>query len=379
MQQLIKRLELIKSCILLGDDELIPSQLAKIPLSDDQRINEIIIALNQAQFSHAIALIEAFISRVSGLIVYEDPLVAGLRLELKSLEQRLIILTEEKQVTIHQIAEFRMQYHLALGELLQTILDLNYRIAYQKMLNKRREEALIQEDIRNAEANINALKERIKKLNNSDLNNDQIEELTKAISELKAEQTKLQEAKVKSDTFEKDLIEDNDYQEYQQAKADKEKFEEELEEINEQHSHELPEDEKKQLKKAYRKAAKLCHPDTVADEFKEQAHELMTALNVAYLQQDLKEILRILYLLETGGGFITSSDKINNSEALKVKITEISAKVTNISTELERLKQDDVYQRIELIDDWQVYFDQIKNQLLENIGQLEVVYQELIK
>ena len=45
MQTLIKRLELIKSCILLGDEELIPNQLAKLPASDDARVLAIVAAL----------------------------------------------------------------------------------------------------------------------------------------------------------------------------------------------------------------------------------------------------------------------------------------------------------------------------------------------
>ncbi len=379
MQYLIKRLEVIKNCIVLGDDELIPNQIAKLPATDDMRVLAIITALQEEQFSHAVRLIEDFINRNMGLMVYEDPQVAGLRLELKTLEQKILSISEEKQSIQQRMSEFRTQYHLVLGELLQTVLDFNYRISYQKTLNKLKEQELIKKAIALAESKIEDLKEKIKALKSGDLNDEQIDELSEALAELKAEQAELNDIKAQQEYFEESLEEDNDYQEYQQAKEDKETFEEELEEVIEQHQHELPEEEKNRLKKAYRKAAKRCHPDTVADAFKEQAHELMTALNVAYERQNLAEVERILALLESGAGFVASSDQIDNSEALKTKIAELTAKLTTLSREIERLKQDDTYQRLENLDDWDAYFDRIKADLVEQVSQLEAEYQQILE
>jgi hypothetical protein len=59
MQQLIKRLEVIKNCIVLGDNELITAQLAKLPDTEDERVIAIISALQAEQFSLAVKLIEA--------------------------------------------------------------------------------------------------------------------------------------------------------------------------------------------------------------------------------------------------------------------------------------------------------------------------------
>lgn len=44
----------------------------------------------------------------------------------------------------------------------------------------------------------------------------------------------------------------------------------------------LNDDEKIEIKKLYKKAARLCHPDIVPIELKEKAHELMQLLNEAY-------------------------------------------------------------------------------------------------
>lgn len=378
MQQLIKRLEVIKNCIVLGDDELIPAQLAKLPETTDERIRAIINALQAEQFSLAVQLIEEFIQRVSSLVVYEDAQVAGLRLELKALEQRILALTEEKQATQQQINDFRTQYHLVLGEWIQAVLDFNYRIAYQKTLNKLKEQALVKEAITIAESKIEELKEKIKTLQNSDLNEEQIEALTDALSELKNAQAEKVEAQESLDDFEQALEEDEDYQEYQQAKDDKQSFDEEFEEVVEQHKHDLPEDQKKHLKKAYLKAAKLCHPDTVADEFKEQAHEIMTALNIANDKQDLAEVERILALLQSGAGFVTSSDKIDNSQAMRAKIAELTTKLAALTQEITQIKQDETYQRLQGLDNWEVYFEEIKKQLMNQIECLEKQYELML-
>jgi hypothetical protein len=379
MQQLIKRLEVIKNCIVLGDNELITAQLAKLPDTEDERVIAIISALQAEQFSLAVQLIEQFVQRVSSLVVYEDTQIAGLRLELKALEQRLLALTEEKQAIQQVLNEFRTQYHLALGEWIQSVLDFKYRIAYQKTLNKLKQQASLKEAVAIAKSKIEDLKEQIKELQNSELNQEQIEALTKALCDLKKAQTQAEEAQETLDSFEKALADDEDYQEYQQAKDDKESFDEDLEEVIDQHQHELPEDQKNRLKKAYRKAAKLCHPDTVADKFKEQAHEIMTSLNLAYGKQNLTEVERILTLLESGAGFVTSSDKIDNSEAMRAKIAELTAKLNLLNQDVMRIKNDDTYQRLQGVDSWEDYFEQIKAQLMEQVAGLEAEYQKLVE
>jgi len=42
-----------------------------------------------------------------------------------------------------------------------------------------------------------------------------------------------------------------------------------------------------------KKSAKLCHPDIVANKFKEKAHKIMQKPNEAYGKQDLFEVKRI--------------------------------------------------------------------------------------
>lgn len=380
MQALIRRLEVIKNAIALGDEDLIPLQLAKLPASDDARVQAIVEALQTEHYSHAVQLIEEFIQSSSGLVVYEDVAVAGLRLELKRLEEKILELNEDKLITQQKIAEFRSQYHLALGEWIQAVLDYNYKIHYQKNVNKLKQQAVIKAAIAEKEAIVEQIKAKAKTLQAKAFNDDfYFEEMQEAFEELKAEKEVLKAYKEQLSDFEKKLAEDDSYQEYEQAKEDKSQFDEEIEEIIEQHQHELPEAESKRLKRAFRKASKLCHPDTVAEEFKNQAHEYMVALNIAYEKQDVNEVERILSLLESGAGFVAVSDSIVNAEKLKIKITELQKIVAELQLEINELHNDETYVQITALDSWQDYFDSIKSQLKLQVDTLAQQYQTLLQ
>lgn len=378
MQTLIKRLEVIKNAIALGDDELIPMQLAKLPASEDSRVVAIVQALQQERYSEAVILIEDLVMRSHGLVVYEDVAVAGLKLELKSLEAKLLQLNEQKITTQQVLGEFRSQYHLVVGSAIQAVLDWRYKISYQQTLIQRKAHEQLRAAKAVVEEKIETLKAKVKELQQSALDDEQLDTLRETLDALAEEKQQFQQAQEALDKFEADLATDTAYQDYQEAKEDKETFEEEIEEIIEQHEHELPEEQKKRLKTAYRKAAKLCHPDTVADDLKEQAHQIMTELNIAYDKQNLTEVERILALLESGAGFVTGSDSIQDSEQLKGKIADLRHSIAKLEAEIEKLMQDDTYQTIEQLDDWQAYFESIKTQLQTQAQSLEQAYQALL-
>lgn len=378
MQPLLKRLEIIKHSIVLGDEDLIPTQLLKLPPTDDPRVLTIIRFLQEGEFARAVTLIEDFLSRQAGLVVYEDTEMAGLRLELKSLEGRLLLLEEEKQNAQQLLNEFHVQHSLALGDVMQGILDFNYRIHYQKVLNKLKLRERLQQAKARSEERIAALKEKIKDLQAEDLDLFQLGDLSDLVNELSGEMSELESVQDEIDAFDSEMDEDEEYQAYQEAKEEKTEFEEEIEEVREQLEHELPEEDKARLKKAYRKASRLCHPDMVADEFKERAHEIMTALNVARDKQDLAEVERILVLLESGAGFVASSDRIDNSVQLKGKIEQLRHHIRKVQAEIEAITEDEDYQKIAALDDWPEYFASIKVGLDAHLAQLEQQYEQLL-
>ena len=62
---------------------------------------------------------------------------------------------------------------------------------------------------------------------------------------------------------------------------------------------------------------------------------------------------------------ILSSDKLENAEKLKHKIAELREKVALITQELEAIKEDETFCIIKEIDDWDTYFNEVRENLEE--------------
>ncbi|MDQ7047261.1 MAG: hypothetical protein Q9M39_06455 [Sulfurovum sp.] len=68
-------------------------------------------------------------------------------------------------------------------------------------------------------------------------------------------------------------------------------------------------------------------------------------------------------MLETGVYFDAESDTLKDTEKLKHKIVHLTELLTEISQELEAIKDDETYQTIEEIEDWDVYFSEVREAL----------------
>jgi chromosome segregation ATPase len=386
MEQILKRLELIKTGIAIEDEEIIEMQTLKIAsLNADDDVEEILRQLEDSNFAGALAGIEEYLTRYSGVVLYLDQELGGLKMELKALESELQLLSEEKNDYLNEINEFNIQYNLHLGGVIRKILELKNEILYHKTILKRRvlDEAKAMSDALREE--IDALKKRLKQmkseLDGMDALDDEYDELLEEFKSLKEEYRRkteefddLQEA---LGELEEEYENDPDVEEYEEAKQDYEEFNQEYEEIIQEERFDLSDEERKELKKAYRKACKLCHPDIVPDDLQEQALRLMQQLNDAYGTGNLTEVLKILKMLESGGGFEVASDQINDKEVLRAKISEIRSKIVEINEELDAIRDDDTYQTVQELDDWEEYFADLKDRLSEEQEALERQVQAL--
>ena len=115
--------------------------------------------------------------------------------------------------------------------------------------------------------------------------------------------------------------------EFEEANSDYEKFNEQYEVSKKEKINFLDEKQKKELKKNYRKASKLCHPDIVNDNLKFQAQEIFRELRIAYEQNDLERVNEILDSLKNGNLFIKKSDSITKKSILKVEIINLRKKI----------------------------------------------------
>jgi DNA repair exonuclease SbcCD ATPase subunit len=360
MQQILKRLELIKTSITIEDEDIIDIQIKKLKsLKADNNLKNILLLLEKSDYSNALLKIEKYISKFSGLVVYEDKELNSLRLELKVLEKKLTELNEEKNELSNQINDFNTKYNLVLGELIKDILQLRKDILYKKTIKSSEALKNKKTQLSNCREKLDELAEKLKEYDPFD---EDYDKLYQEFKEAKNEYDKLNQD---VDQEEEELENDENFKEYRAAEEEFEKFYSEYETIIDKNINELSEQELIELKKIYKKAAKLCHPDIVADELKEQALKIIQELNAAYEEKDLQKIKEIFVSLESGNSFETASDSINDKEKLKEKIAQARAKTEEILSEIDDIKNDEIYQQIQSIEDMDEYLENIEKKLFK--------------
>ena len=306
MNEILKRLEIIKAAISIEEEEIIDLQVMKLnKLECQDEVLNILTIINKKNYAKVIIEIESYLKNFSGVMVYEDLEFQALLLELKELEITLEDISNEKDEYLDSIREFNIEYYLHLGSILNEILKL--------------EEMLI-------------------KIN-------------------------LDKMKAANQTFEEWYKELNE--EYEELKQDHKDFSAEYEEIKSEERVELDVEEKEDLKKLFRKASKLCHPDIVSDEHKEKATEIMKELNNAYSSRDIEKIKDILYSLENSSDFRVFSDTVEDKDLLKSKIQNIRSRIEQLDQEVQELKKEEAVQIMSEYKDLKIYFSKLKKQFEE--------------
>ena len=92
-----------------------------------------------------------------------------------------------------------------------------------------------------------------------------------------------------------------------------------------------------ELKKAYRKASQICHPDRVSEDMKDVAEQLFIQLNQAYEKNDIARVNKILAELEQGI-FAPRSETVSEKSQLQSIITQLKFKIAQIETEIFEIK-----------------------------------------
>lgn len=79
----------------------------------------------------------------------------------------------------------------------------------------------------------------------------------------------------------------------------------------------ISEEDRNELKRLWRQASKLCHPDLVADDLKEEANRMMVQLNQAKQRGDVKAIRSLVARLQQGFEPMMASDRLNDLERIR--------------------------------------------------------------
>lgn len=163
---------------------------------------------------------------------------------------------------------------------------------------------------------------------------------------------------------------EDDLEEYAEAVKDEEDYNEQFELESEKEIYQLNDEQRLEIKKAYRQASQICHPDRVNENMKDIAQEIFIKLNEAYKKNDVDEVKQILSELRQDI-FKPRSETVSESNQLKVIIKTLKHKIKNIEEEIFMIKDSEDYQTIHDIDNWNSYFEDVKAQLIEEIDYLE--------
>ena len=124
LHKILKRLELIKTLILLEEEAEIITNVHKLKqLSLNEELQKIIVLLDERSYGKAIVIIEEFVNVRHQLNIYIDPEIEALRFEAKALEAKLQQLSNEKAELDKVVYEFGVRHNQELGEIIIKILQ----------------------------------------------------------------------------------------------------------------------------------------------------------------------------------------------------------------------------------------------------------------
>ena len=134
---------------------------------------------------------------------------------------------------------------------------------------------------------------------------------------------------------------------------------------------ELSAEDRRELKKMYRQACQLCHPDMLAEKDKARGTKQFQELDAAYKQNNITAVRDILSALRSGRDFAGAADSLQEKEALTRQITTNRQKIVTLKKEIAALLEDEVLLDIMIIKDWHAHIDAIHKDLQAELQRLQ--------
>ena len=136
-------------------------------------------------------------------------------------------------------------------------------------------------------------------------------------------------------------------------------------------------DERNELKRLWRQASRLCHPDVVADDLKEKAHQMMVQLNQARQNADLAAVRALLTQLQSGLEPMMASDRLNDLQHLRSKIQQLREQINALLKEISDLEAENAWRLATSVTDKEAYFSDQQRALTEIRTTLEMQVQQV--
>lgn len=126
------------------------------------------------------------------------------------------------------------------------------------------------------------------------------------------------------------------------------------------------------LKKLYRQACLLCHPDRVKAEQRERAQEIFEELTKAYTRNDLPRVSAIANLLSQSPEFDFALDTVQDAEALRQLIERTRQQLRDTEEEHQAITRSSTYQLLKSLDfEWEDYLKLMAKNLKARVAELE--------
>ncbi len=303
----------------------------------DPELAFIVHALEEKNYSEAMRAITNWLqSQRSVVTPWRDPQVAASKLELKALEEHLRDLIDHRNARIQLLDEFNDLYFSRLGPLMQQILapaqnpGRSRTVRRQEAEARRREADYLrcQHYLAQAVEVLVTLTQRWRGLPPHSVQaaeaRKHLQQQSELIASLLAEAQELERGLTREEEPARQARDEarQEYESYQEQQHDAEKrfsFEQKM-----------SEDERHELKRLWRQASKLCHPDLVANDLKNEAHGMMVQLNQARQRGDVSAIRAILTRLQKGLEPLMASDRLNDLERIRQRIAEVKQHIASL-------------------------------------------------
>ena len=378
MKKLIKRLEIIKSGIELEDDDIIRHQLPYLKSeTQDPVLVFIVMAIEQGKFTQALDAIATWLGSKQGVIQWQDIELAACKLELKALEEQLSELIDKRNERIQLLDDFNDLYLVRLGPLMKQILNLRRQLAESTLRKAEAEARRRERDYRNCQQYISqaideliSLKQRwlaLPSISNDTIEiRNRIQQQTELITALLAEIKELENSFCTRNT-------ESTRKAREEAKEKYERYQEQQTDAEQRldNDRKLSSEQRQDIKRLWRQASRLCHPDLVADAFKEKAHQLMVQLNQARQRGDFPAIHALLESLKQGLEPLMASDLIDDLERLRRKISDVRTQIDAILHEIDALKGEESWRLATSLPDKDKWFKEQENVLSKTLNILE--------
>jgi hypothetical protein len=167
----------------------------------------------------------------------------------------------------------------------------------------------------------------------------------------------------------------DDEEKYNDAEQDEKQYKEQVDKEKDKDIQQLTDEQKLELRKKFRKATGLCHPDKFANEpieIQKQAEEIFKELNEANEKNDIERVSQILANLEKGILSTEKGAKITDKDRLRATILILKEKVKKLENDLMTIKQSETYNTIMNIKNWDKYFSSLKEKLNKELDDLKL-------